>query len=208
VEERFLGPAALAELLAATRLNVHPPSYDAYGMTIVEAASQARRPPPPLLAVAAVAARCLHPILPPAATARLKLPLSCSPAPAQGAPSLVHPGGAVGAVDLLRPECGEVFTADMGAESGSVAALAAEVERLLRDPSGLRRVAAAASARARSWSEEANASALMELVEGLLPPVEPPAEPTAEAVEPATAAAPAAAAGRAPPGRGRGGVRR
>ncbi len=35
-----MGPTDLAELYAATRLNFHPASYDAYGMTIVEAASQ------------------------------------------------------------------------------------------------------------------------------------------------------------------------
>ncbi|CAL8468103.1 g7642 [Coccomyxa elongata] len=40
VEERFLGPADLARIFAATALNVHPPLYDAYGMTVVEAASQ------------------------------------------------------------------------------------------------------------------------------------------------------------------------
>lgn len=40
VEERFLGPADLARIFAATLLNLHPPLYDAYGMTVVEAASQ------------------------------------------------------------------------------------------------------------------------------------------------------------------------
>ncbi len=40
VEERFLGPADLARIFEATVLNVHPPLYDAYGMTVVEAASQ------------------------------------------------------------------------------------------------------------------------------------------------------------------------
>ncbi|GBF97548.1 hypothetical protein Rsub_10149 [Raphidocelis subcapitata] len=33
VEERFAGPAELAALYRGTRLNVHPPVYDAYGMT-------------------------------------------------------------------------------------------------------------------------------------------------------------------------------
>lgn len=40
VHTRFLGPAGLAEIFAATLLNVHPCEHDAYGMTIVEAASQ------------------------------------------------------------------------------------------------------------------------------------------------------------------------
>jgi hypothetical protein len=40
IEQRFLGPADLAGIFAATRLNVHPCRYDAYGMTIIEAASQ------------------------------------------------------------------------------------------------------------------------------------------------------------------------
>ncbi|GFR41507.1 hypothetical protein Agub_g2201, partial [Astrephomene gubernaculifera] len=38
--ERFVGPAELAQLYRQTRLNFHPSTYDAYGMTIVEAASQ------------------------------------------------------------------------------------------------------------------------------------------------------------------------
>ena len=32
-------PAGLAALYARTRLNVHPPRYDAFGMSIVEAAA-------------------------------------------------------------------------------------------------------------------------------------------------------------------------
>ncbi|KAI8474837.1 MAG: hypothetical protein J3K34DRAFT_517917 [Monoraphidium minutum] len=41
VEERFLGPRELVEqVYARTRLNVHPCTYDAYGMTVVEAAAQ------------------------------------------------------------------------------------------------------------------------------------------------------------------------
>ena len=39
IEERFLGGAELAELLVATRINVHPARNDAYGMTLVEAAA-------------------------------------------------------------------------------------------------------------------------------------------------------------------------
>ena len=40
IEEKFLGPTELAAIFSATVLNVHPCLYDAYGMTIVEAASQ------------------------------------------------------------------------------------------------------------------------------------------------------------------------
>ena len=40
IQDSFLGPAALAAIFAATLLNVHPCRYDAYGMTVVEAASQ------------------------------------------------------------------------------------------------------------------------------------------------------------------------
>ncbi|CAK0761886.1 hypothetical protein CVIRNUC_002903 [Coccomyxa viridis] len=40
IEERFLGPADLAHIFAATVLNIHSCLYDAFGMTIVEAASQ------------------------------------------------------------------------------------------------------------------------------------------------------------------------
>eukprot|EP01023_Acetabularia_acetabulum_P016149 TRINITY_DN17974_c0_g3_i1.p1 TRINITY_DN17974_c0_g3~~TRINITY_DN17974_c0_g3_i1.p1 ORF type:complete len:405 (-),score=36.08 TRINITY_DN17974_c0_g3_i1:139-1353(-) len=38
--ERFLGPPELAEIFSKSLLNVHPCQYDAYGMTIIEAASQ------------------------------------------------------------------------------------------------------------------------------------------------------------------------
>ena len=40
VDRRFLGPEQLAAVFAETALNFHPCRYDAYGMTIVEAASQ------------------------------------------------------------------------------------------------------------------------------------------------------------------------
>ncbi|KAA6428956.1 MAG: hypothetical protein FRX49_01066 [Trebouxia sp. A1-2] len=37
---QFLGPEELAKIYSKTRLNIHPCLYDAYGMTVVEAASQ------------------------------------------------------------------------------------------------------------------------------------------------------------------------
>ncbi|KAK9821406.1 hypothetical protein WJX74_010366 [Apatococcus lobatus] len=40
IVEQFLGPAELAEIFSRTRLNIHPCLYDAFGMSIVEAASQ------------------------------------------------------------------------------------------------------------------------------------------------------------------------
>jgi hypothetical protein len=43
----FMGGAELAELYSHTALNFHPPLYDAYGMTVVEAASQGGRQPLP-----------------------------------------------------------------------------------------------------------------------------------------------------------------
>jgi Asp-tRNA(Asn)/Glu-tRNA(Gln) amidotransferase A subunit family amidase len=36
--ESFLGPEDMKTLLSSTVLNFHPPTYDAYGMTVVEAA--------------------------------------------------------------------------------------------------------------------------------------------------------------------------
>ena len=38
--DTFLTAAELADVFASTRLNVHPCRYDAYGMTVIEAASQ------------------------------------------------------------------------------------------------------------------------------------------------------------------------
>ena len=42
IEENFLAPTDLAMLFTRTILNIHPPETDAYGMTIVEAASQGK----------------------------------------------------------------------------------------------------------------------------------------------------------------------
>ena len=36
---RFMGPVELASVLSDTLLNIHPPTYDAFGMSVVEAAS-------------------------------------------------------------------------------------------------------------------------------------------------------------------------
>ena len=51
IEERFIGPTELAKIFSATALNVHPCLYDAYGMTIVEAASQGAPSLQPFLVV-------------------------------------------------------------------------------------------------------------------------------------------------------------
>jgi glycosyltransferase involved in cell wall biosynthesis len=40
VMKQFLGPREMADIYAQTLLNIHPCHYDAYGMTVVEAASQ------------------------------------------------------------------------------------------------------------------------------------------------------------------------
>lgn len=40
LRESFLSTEELAGIFAQTRLNVHPCTYDAYGMTVIEAASQ------------------------------------------------------------------------------------------------------------------------------------------------------------------------
>lgn len=42
IQDQFKTHAEMAEMFSATRLNVHPCAYDAFGMTIVEAASQVR----------------------------------------------------------------------------------------------------------------------------------------------------------------------
>ena len=70
-------------------------------------------------------------------------------------------GGHVGATDLLSEAGGEVLCMDL---SRPVADLAAEVEALLCDPARLAAVGAAAQAKARSWTEDANAEALAALV--------------------------------------------
>lgn len=40
IQKQFLGPEELVMIYSKTRLNIHPCLYDAYGMTVVEAASQ------------------------------------------------------------------------------------------------------------------------------------------------------------------------
>ncbi|GAX77522.1 hypothetical protein CEUSTIGMA_g4966.t1 [Chlamydomonas eustigma] len=121
--EDFMGPQQLSRVFSQTRLNVHPATYDAFGMTIVEAASQ-------------------------------------------GAPSLVHDGGgAVGATDLLSSRKGEVILQDLSVD---VQDLANKVELLLSNGALLLYVAKKAAAKARSWSEAANAAALVEMVQKAL----------------------------------------
>ncbi|GIL92824.1 hypothetical protein Vretifemale_20301, partial [Volvox reticuliferus] len=116
--ESFIGPAELAAVYRQTRLNFHPSTYDAYGMTIVEAASQ-------------------------------------------GAPSVVHDGGSVGATDLMRGLEGEVILLDLEAP---VEKLAAAISRVLEDSQALAATSVRALWRARSWDEAANAAELMRLV--------------------------------------------
>ncbi len=83
-----------------------------------------------------------------------------------GAPSLVNAGGHVGAADLLSANRGEIFEADF---SVSERELAQHVEALLDDEQGrLASVGMAAAARARSWTEAANAQKLVQLVETAL----------------------------------------
>ena len=85
---------------------------------------------------------------------------------AAGAPSLVNAGGHVGAADLLSKERGEIFEADLSLPEHE---LAEHVEALLRDEQGtLASVGAAAAARARSWTEAANAQNLVQLVQTAL----------------------------------------
>lgn len=71
----------------------------------------------------------------------------------------------MGATDLLDAAQGEALCLDL---SRPTAELADEVEGLLRDRGALRCVGAAAARKARSWSEEANAARLVELVRGAL----------------------------------------
>lgn len=85
---------------------------------------------------------------------------------AAGAPSLINAGGKVGAGDLLSAERGEVIELDYALPEGD---FAAQVERLLEDSQKkLASVGAAAAARARSWTEAANAQKLTQLIEGAL----------------------------------------
>jgi hypothetical protein len=89
-------------------------------------------------------------------------------AASQGAPSIVHNAlGAIGAADLLSPspDSEEVIGIDMTA---GVHELAGQVLELLVDNERLHQVAERAYAKARSWSEEANAKSLMSMVQNVL----------------------------------------
>lgn len=71
----------------------------------------------------------------------------------------------MGATDLLDPEAGEVFVADL---AQGIPGLAAEVERLVADPQALQRVGAKAREKARSWGEVDNAHQLATWVEAVV----------------------------------------
>jgi hypothetical protein len=74
----------------------------------------------------------------------------------------VHDGdGAVGATDLMRSDHEEVLLLDLTWDEAQVAA---QVEEVLLDEERLLRMAKAASARARSWSEEENARELLVII--------------------------------------------
>ena len=85
-------------------------------------------------------------------------------AAAFGAPSLAHvgQGGAVGATELLRPEEGLVVHFDL---NSGVADVASHVEKLLRRPEHLAKVALAARECSLSWSEVANARKLVSMLQ-------------------------------------------
>ena len=124
--ESFLGPLEMAEIYSKTLLNVHPCAYDAFGMTIVEAASQE-------------------------------------------VPSLVAHQGHVGATDLLSPERNEVFVTDMEV---AVEELADVVEALLKKDESSRQklidMGMRAALVARAWTEDANAAALVAVLDDAL----------------------------------------
>ena len=105
---------------AQTLLNIHPCLYDAYGMTLVEAAAFA-------------------------------------------APSLVNvgTGGAVGATELLDPSQGLVVAMDL---AQSIDAIAEKLMEVLRNKELLQSIAMKAAHKSVSYSEEANAIALTEIL--------------------------------------------
>ena len=79
-----------------------------------------------------------------------------------GAPSVVQTGGSVGATDLLRGLEDEVVLLDLGKD---VEEVARQVDVLLRDTVRLRGVGGRACARARAWTEQSNAQALIAALE-------------------------------------------
>jgi len=173
-EERFLGPADLARIYARTRLNCHLCSYDAYGMTVVEAASQGAQPCAPWLPAGADAAAvaCRRGSAKPHRECvsrntkedrhRGSGERGVSRGLRAGAPSVFNAGGQVGAGDLLSAARGEALEADM---SQPAHALADRLVALLSDSAALAAVGAAAAVRARAWTEAANAAALAALVD-------------------------------------------
>ena len=79
---------------------------------------------------------------------------------------IVHAGGSVGATDLLSAPQGEVIEVDM---SQPIEALAAYIEELIGARSQrLADVGRAAAAKARSWTETANAEQLVALLQSRL----------------------------------------
>lgn len=85
-------------------------------------------------------------------------------AASQGTPSLVQGGGGVGATDLLSADENEVICCDLAALS--IAELADVTEGLIQDRQRLASVGRRALVKARSWTERANAEALVALVQG------------------------------------------
>lgn len=141
VVSNFIGPDELATLQRGALLNFHPPKYDSYGMTVVEAAafgSPSLLHAPPEHRVAADNR--------------------------EGQDSGSSSGG-VGAAELLRPNRGESFHVDLEQPAGVVAEA---VKALLSDRAQLCDVGQAAQRKALSWTVRDNAKAICDIVRGEL----------------------------------------
>ena len=170
VIEEFLSVEGLLELYTTALLNIHPPLYDAFGMSVVEAGAFG-------------CPTFLHHHHADAGNHQSRDGGDGRHGAAGGTHSDDVGGvggggvgggdggggssssGGVGATALLRPEHGESIGVDLGAD---ILTVASALMTALDDREALERVGAAARARALGWDELGNARAIADVVDRVL----------------------------------------
>jgi glycosyltransferase involved in cell wall biosynthesis len=166
VERAFLGPEALARVYAATRLNVHPCQYDAYGMTVIEAASQGAPSIVHLVRLGSMAMRwtcSVQAAMVHVADSWVAVRFG-SLRSRTSMPGCAVQGDGVGATHTLQPPQGRAFAVDLAQPLGEVAAA---IERILDDDEELVQRGSRALLTARAYNGQSNAERLLQLIDDM-----------------------------------------
>lgn len=168
----FLGPSDMAAIFSRSCVNVHPALYDAYGMTIVEAAAMGT---PSIVHTtqhekSGEAAALFDYTIRGAPLFNLQklienTNINNDEALGRKLVEISNALPTVGALDLLAPDPqnAAVFLIDL---SGTSESIAKQLRDILSNVNGLERISALAKERALSWREEDNGKALADICVG------------------------------------------